>query len=390
MVSREILQKTPRRSAFERAGLLAIILLMSASGLGCGGATAAGAVATDVAPALPDEPIAEPVPPRPEGARAIEPPASYSSIVSAARVLDERSEADSEEDCMLRRPSREGWPWILALDIAAAVRPLPEAPADLDARLDGSPSPVLVITRWGQLGSRSFELALAMISNTPPRVDEAAVVLALSNRGVYLRRTDRLVSAGRTAPIPIGELSTRLEGELEAGQLVIVTAEAEITAEQLWGLLRALPASARVGLAVALGEEIQVPDPPPLPTDRGAGVCLEGLPALPSDAERGQLETPLIVGAMRPFQVAARQCLTEATMASAPGGRVEVAMRIGPEGVVGEACLSQDEIGDTLLRDCLLRAARSLRFPRPDPAGFIDLSLPLLLQPAIQSALCEE
>ena len=71
------------------------------------------------------------------------------------------------------------------------------------------------------------------------------------------------------------------------------------------------------------------------------------------------------------------------------GGRVEVAMRIGDEGRVTEACLVSDEVGGSQLRDCLIRAARATVFPRPRPAGSVDVSLPLRLQPSYQRALCD-
>ena len=71
------------------------------------------------------------------------------------------------------------------------------------------------------------------------------------------------------------------------------------------------------------------------------------------------------------------------------GGLVELTLRVGPDGAVSDACLLSDELGGTTLRDCLIRAAQATRFPRPMPAGSVDLALPLRLRPSYQRTLCE-
>lgn len=367
-----------------------LLLLLWLSGLvGCGSASTSTPRRVESGSQPVVEPEPEPEPPRPQGTRALDAQGTFESLVTAVRVLEDRDEGDSESPCALQRPTREGWPWQLRLDTAAAVRPVPQTPEDLDTRLDGSPSPVLVLTRWNQLGSRSYEVALALLSNTPARPDEAGLVLSLTNRGVYWRWTDRLVSAGRTSPLSMSELERRFEDEFELGQLVVVTAEAGVALTELVELIEGIPEGSRVALAVALDAAIRIPEPPEPALDRGAGLCPDGLPPMPVDEPHGQLEPALIVGSLYPFQVAVRRCLTEATMMRSPGGRVEIAMRINADGLVGQACAVSDEVGGTLMRDCLLRAARSTHFPHPDPAGYVDVELPIMLQPTVQEPLCE-
>jgi hypothetical protein len=332
---------------------------------------------------------AAPEEPRPGGTRAIAEPATFAGLVSAASTIDDRGEPDSGHDCLLGPPARPGWPWIFEADVSAAVRPLPAPPDDLDPRLSESPAPVLVVTRWGQIGARTYELALAAFTNAPPLPGRPATVVVATNRGAYVRHTDRLVSGGQIEPIEASAVAERVAAAAEPGQLVYVTAEAGIGLDRLRRLLAVVPESSPVALAVALREEIRIPDPPaPLP-DRQTGLCPAGLPALPRGAARGQLEQSLVVGALGPLRAAVRDCMSTAAGTRAAGGLVELTLRIGPDGAVTDACLLSDELGGTPLRDCLIRAARATRFPQPMPAGSVDLALPLRLQPSYQRALCE-
>jgi hypothetical protein len=58
---------------------------------------------------------------------------------------------------------------------------------------------------------------------------------------------------------------------------------------------------------------------------------------------------------------------------------VVLALRIGPDGLVQQACVREDEVGDPSARACLTRSVRELAFPRPEPEGFVDVQLPLRL-----------
>jgi hypothetical protein len=69
-----------------------------------------------------------------------------------------------------------------------------------------------------------------------------------------------------------------------------------------------------------------------------------------------------------------------------------LALRIGAEGDVTDACALEDETGDPVLRECLLRAARTSAFPTPSPPSSLDVQLPLVLAPLDsqrQTPLCE-
>lgn len=369
---------------------------------GCGGASQGDSRGSGRLPAGPgfgDEPAIEAIesiepdaaaePPPAPGPRGVAEPATFGALVTVANALDERGEPDSGAGCLLERPERRGWPWTLEANVSAAVRPLPAAPDDLDVRIGESPAPVLVVTRWGQIGARNYDVALASFTDAPPLPGAPATVLAATNLGVYVRFTDRLVSAGRVGPIGPSELDAEVAAACAPGQIVYVTAEAGVGLDRLRRLLAVVPESSPVALAVALAEEIRIPDPPPPPPDRGTGLCPGGLPALPRGARRGQLESTLVSGALGPLRDAVQGCMERSAGTRAAGGLIELTLRVGPDGTVSDACLLSDELGGTELRDCLLRAARATRFPQPMPAGSVDLALPLRLRPAYQRTLCD-
>jgi hypothetical protein len=238
------------------------------------------------------------------------------------------------------------------------------------------------------MGSRSYDVALAVFTGAPHLPGRPGVVVLLTNRGAYLRRTDGLVSAGRTEPRAPAALRREL-ADLAVGEATVyVTAEANVPLAEVAAALAAVPVGAAVALGVALGAEVRVPDPPPPAAERPTGLCPAGLGA----AERsppGQLEPALIVGALGPLRAAARSCMAESGGMRAAGGRLELMMRIGANGAVERACLLTDEVGGAALRDCLVRAAEATRFPRPQPAGHVDVSLPLVLRPTVQRPVCD-
>jgi hypothetical protein len=67
-------------------------------------------------------------------------------------------------------------------------------------------------------------------------------------------------------------------------------------------------------------------------------------------------------------------------------------MRIAADGKPRELCMVKDTIGDAVLRRCVVQAARTLNFPAPSPAGFVDVQLPLeiaLTGPVAQRPVCD-
>lgn len=329
----------------------------------------------------------------PEDPRVLGAGATFAELVAAARRLDDRREADSDRGCILA--GRGGEPWRLEGDLSVAVRPLPDAPSDLDERVPepGDRGKVRVLTRWGQLDPAARELALVAFTSTPPLRASSAVALLLTDQGVYLRRVGP-ASVEPFGPLSVDQAGARLQSALgDAAPPVFVTAEAGVDLGRLRTLLHWLPESVHgaTALAVPLAPETRIPDPSTR-RDDDTGLCPDGLPEPAADASEGSLSSEQLLGALTPLREGSRACFDSATGEAATGGRLVVHLRVGPDGEVTEVCFPEDEVADPGLRACVAEAARATRFPAPDPPGFVDAAIPLAFQPddsLRQQPLCD-
>ncbi len=312
-------------------------------------------------------------------ARSLAADASFAQLLDAARTLDDRRDQESAAGCLLRRPGRG---WRLEADLAVAVRPLPAAPDDLDGALASEAGPVNVLSRWGAYGPGDPAApSFAAVTTTLPPRREPALVWAITERGAYVRSS--AAAARELDPIPVARLGATLPSASAVGAL-FVTAEAGTPLSRLTEALAAIPAelSGRVGLAVPLAAGTRLPAAPRAEEgDASAGACPNGLSELPESAPEGDLRPDVIVQSLGPLRQAAATCVSATQGPGAAGGRVALALRIGPDGRVHEACAVRDETNDPALRECLVRAARAVAFPAPSPPGFLDVELPLALAP---------
>lgn len=305
--------------------------------------------------------------------RQLAPDAQFSDLLDAARILDDRRDQESNAGCLLRPGFR------LEADLAVAVRPLPAAPEDLDEQLAHASGPVNVLSRFGLygVGEPSAPTFAAITSTLPPR-REPAVVWVLTDQGVHVRSSDGSMVYGPLSPEELAAPSA------DVGAL-FVTAESNVSLERLAEVLARIPPqlAGRIALAVALAPGTRLPEAPAevQSADEDAGLCPEGLPELTEEVALGDLCPELIVERLEPLRRGAESCVVGARGPGAAGGRVVLAMRIGPDGRVQEACVRDDETGDPELRECLVRAARSVVLPAPNPPGVVDVELPLALAP---------
>jgi hypothetical protein len=222
------------------------------------------------------------------------------------------------------------------------------------------------------------------VTTTLPPLREPAVVWAITDEGVYVRSSQR--AAADPDPITVDALSASIPSTSpESIGVLFVTAESGTSLERLAEVLALVPPalSGRVGLAVALAPGTRLPAPPDAPAsaDAAAGLCPDGLPELAPDVPLGDLRADAIVQSLGPLRQAAEICVSSTTGPGAAGGRVVLALRIGADGTIDDACAVEDATNDPVLRACLLRATRSVAFPAPSPAGVVDVQLPLLLAP---------
>lgn len=308
-----------------------------------------------------------------EDLRALRSDATFDDLLGAARRLDDRRDQDSSAGCLLRRG------WRLEADLAVAVRPLPPVPPDLDEALENDPGPVNVLSRWGAYGNGDPAHAsfVAATTTLPPR-REPAIVWALTDQGIYVRSSE--AASAQRGLRTIEEARAAIDPSIGA---LFVTAEAEVPLERMAELLAIVPdeLAGRVALAVGLEPGTRLPAAPTEESERSdAGLCPEGLE--PPNGPEGDLAARAIVEALGPLRREAEICVSTA---QGPGGRIELAMRIGPDGRLTEACAISDSSGDAAMRDCVLRAARATTFPVPDPRGSVDVQLPLVLAPSEES-----
>ena len=258
----------------------------------------------------------------------------------------------------------------LTAELAAAVRPLPVPPADLDAQLAQSDR-VDVLSPWGRHGDGNAGLAL--VSLTASRPAREAVALLLTDRGVSVRGT-RPGGVVRDA-VPVMAALSALSAHADA--TVFVAAEAGVPLDLVVRTLTALGARPVV-LATALSAETKLPRP----ASASARVerCAEGLPE--TDAPAGTLPVPALRSAIEPLKERAADCLAVGDAAGAAGGRLVLALRVSESGRIQSSCIVRDELADSAIAACVLERARSLTFPPPSPSGVLDIELPLVLRPS--------
>jgi hypothetical protein len=160
-----------------------------------------------------------------ESPRALGVGATFGDLVAAVRHLDGLGQSESAAGCLLRGGSLA--PFHLEADLASAVHPIPDAPRELEARLDDPRDTAVVLTRWAQHG-QTGSLTLVALSATPPPLPGHVAVVILGREGAHLRRTEGSVPAAHAGPFPTNRLAEHLPVVLEGAAGVVFTAEAGV------------------------------------------------------------------------------------------------------------------------------------------------------------------
>ncbi len=313
--------------------------------------------------------------------RSLREDARFSDIVMSISALEPKG--DPGDHCLL---GRAGDGYRLGADLASALYPLPAAPDELDEALKGA-ARARLLSRWGQYGTpHPGAIALAGLTEAPPTPKAIAVIL--TDRGGYVRATDDAIAA--LGPLSDEALLRALSAQsaLDAHTSVYVTAEASVPLARLHSALAGLDdALGPAVLAIALSPSTPIPEP--VSARARPALCPAGLPE--SAAAQGALDLTAVRAALGPLTEKASACLERADARGAAGGRVEVALRVGDDGRITQACVQSNSTDDAALATCVLEATRALALPAPRPTGEVDLLLPLVLrQPdvAAQAAIC--
>jgi hypothetical protein len=303
--------------------------------------------------------------------------ASFGDLVRAAEARLTAGALDARGECLLRAQAQG---YALDAELMPALHRFAEPLADLDAPLQRARGPLRVLTAWGQVGAIEPEIGLASFTALPPQSLRApAVALLIGDAGVYVRYGDGPASDA-DGPLAIADAVPHLLAQPRATAAVLYVAAEEATPlARLAELLRALPHGRSVALAQLLPPGTRLPAlSAGAPPQRA---CPDGLPEPAAGSAEGALEPAAIVQALAPLREGARGCLHDATGSARAGGRLVLALRIGPDGSVQHACLLEDGIGDAAIAACVLQSARSARMPQPNPTGFVDVHVPLSLAP---------
>jgi len=300
-------------------------------------------------------------------------------IVRAQALLLAPPGTEAEGACVLQASDeRIG----LGAELLAGVDPLPDASDDLTDRLQRSVRPVRVLTAWGeQSPPAESDIALAAFTALDASSRRLpVVVLFVTARGAYLRHGQRYAET-QDGPLDASALQVRLDTLSRREHYVLyVTAEAAVPLTDLYATLATLADTQPTALAVALPEGTVLPAAR-APEDATRLACPTGLPEPAVDAVEGELAAASILGALDPLRAAAQRCLEQASGPAAAGGRLVLGMRINAAGAPETLCLIEDGIGDAVLSSCVVESARALRLPQPNPAGFVDVHVPLQLAP---------
>jgi hypothetical protein len=327
------------------------------------------------------DPIAEPQPTQP-ASRQLDAETTFAELVGRARSIEASGDAESTARCVLSR--RDG-SLTLEASIAAAIHPLPDAQERLEERLMQG-SRVTVLSRWGRIGDGPF--ALVTITPSVPLADDTAV-LVLTPRGIYLRTTGADLAERARGAWALGRLGEGLTSlGLHAGDTVVVTANGSMSVATVADVLEAItPLGVHAVLAVALPPDTPIPTEPTLPARPEAVLC-EALPPVAADTASGDLRVEDVRrGAAALADIAIACARSTSSIAVARGGRVDLLMRVGPEGGVVDACARADDIDDDAYRHCLVGAARGLTFTPPIPPGYVDIAVPVRLRADTSDAL---
>lgn len=269
---------------------------------------------------------------------------------------------DEERPCLL--VARDG-AYTAGRPLETAVRPRPPFPEGLRAHLTPPPGGFVLYTLYGRFGAG--ELSLTAVTRHAPPIGPVFALL-LAGDGAYLGKPhedlegpfDRRALPGALTSIGIAE-----------DALVAVVPRAHTSADELAEALALLDAlGAEPVLALPLPPETRHRAVAPDATSGGtcgAAPALEGEPGEPAPSELREV--------VARFSAAAAECRKgTASYEAARGGALELRVRVGGDGTVGDVCVERDSIGDVALRDCALRAAREIRF---ESAGALELRVPL-------------
>jgi hypothetical protein len=363
-------------------GLVGMSLLVPA----CGAHSSAASSETQPTAAVTAQPRAAKPTAAPDR-REVSGQAHFGDLVRLAQELDGGGKGHSEAGCLLRGTE----PLHFAADLSLSVRPLPPVSENAKEVMEDHAGAITVMSPWGTVGASQKDpvdaILLPFTTTSPAAVKLPTVALFAARDGVYLRAPHALLPGAPTTALSPDDAGAWL-ARLTDPAAVYVTAERALPLRKLMELLKLVPNRHEVALAVALPKGTRLPPPA---ADNGEGSCAGGLSEPAASDVEGSLDAAQARSALAPLREAALTCALSSGGKALLGGKLVLALRIGPDGRAREACFVSDAIAEPMLRRCLLSSVRDLSLPVPKPAGFADVHLPLQIElagPTPQRATC--
>jgi hypothetical protein len=316
--------------------------------------------------------------------RSLRANATFKDLVNLVNRLDQQGLDNSPDHCLLKKPASSDQPWLIKADLAVAVRPLPEPPAELASVVRDGSLPITILSRWGRLGDVPQSLALAAFTTDPVANTLPSFVIFLTAEGIFLRAPNSQNDALPKHALTIDTLAPVLAEHVSGRDAVMyLTAEGAIPLSAFYETLASLPSGkSRIVIASPLPLNTRLPAQGSSSPSQNQS-CPEGLPTAPDDSAEGSLATDAISDGINPLHQALEVCLSRSTVTASTSGKLTLALRIGREGRVERSCLMEDDVRDSTLTNCVLNAANQLIFPKPNPAGLVDVHLPLRVSPLV-------
>jgi hypothetical protein len=243
-----------------------------------------------------------------------------------------------------------------------------------------------ILTRYGRYGNASGRPTFAAWTEGPPPT--RPVLLALTSRGPLVRGiAEGVMPVVLPQPDPTAIAETLRISGVDG---VFVAADAELAETTLAQWLGALDASGLPSTLVTM-LPIGVSAPVKPAADSAALRCPAGLPE--ERGELGELPAEVLRAGFAPMRSELVACLGAGSIASAHGGRIQLALRIDSQGRVVHRCVVATSMADEGLLSCIMARVTALRFESPRPSGTVDVELPLVLRPVYATAprgLCTE
>ena len=307
--------------------------------------------------------------------------ATFADLIKLAGDVSASEKGASEAGCNLRRDADGSYRFEASVSAEKFAAP----PDDLDDVLVKGEAGIRLMTGYGVIGVGAG-LTLRPLSPLPKVVLTGIVpALFVTDRGVYIRIADTYGTklSGDKGPMPESDVP-RVKAELAPRpQAIVVTAESGVKLDRVHEVLSWVKdASGPVVLATPVEKGAALPK---LPAAAKGGLGVDacprgGLMDIPKGSKPGSFGDQAFFGITEAYRKDALTCIEKLSPESS-GGKIDVQMRIEPDGKISKACIDKDSTGDAAVKKCVLDRTRAYVYPKPTTPGIVNFGTELSFSP---------